>query len=163
MLRRPDLRRALRRRRPPVAAFAGAWAAGAAAVDAAAAGASPPRRTTRPLGFIPSLRSVLRIVFAETLRWLLRWRRPPIVGPTTGAEFPADPFSEPAFAYASILFYIYLQRNSLSRAGLAWLDREFLGGGGCLCTQVITPRLQTLLPSVNMHRRNLGICGLGKE
>jgi hypothetical protein len=97
MLRRPDLRRALRRRRPPL----GGSAAGA---GGGATGSAPPFRTTRPLGFIPSLRSVLRIVFAETLRWLLRWRRPPIVGPTTGAEFPADPFSEPAFAYASICF-----------------------------------------------------------
>ena len=150
MRRRPDLRRWLRRR-PPLGA-SGAGAAGGAA------GTSPPFRTTRPLGFIPSLRSVLRIAFADTLRIDLR-RRPPI----TGAEFPADPFRTVGLAYPSILFYINLQRNCLCRAGLAGLDREFLGGGSCLCTQVITPRLQTLLPSVNMHRRNLGICGLGKE
>jgi len=150
MRRSPDLRADLRRR-PPLGASAGAATAGAPI-------SAPPFRTTRPLGFIPSLRSVLRIVFAETLRWLLRWRRPP-----TGAEFPAVPLSTVGLAYPSILFYIYLQRNCLCRAGLAGLDREFLGGGGCLCTQVITTSLQTLLPSVNMHRRNLGICGLGKE
>jgi len=151
-LRRPDLRWLLRWRRPPL----GASAAGAAA--AGTAGTSPPFRTTRPLGFRPRWRSVFLIVDAATLRTLRERRLPP-----TGAEFPAVPFSVVGLAYASILFYINLQRNCLGRAGLAGLDCEFLRTRGCLCTQVITSGFQSLLPSVDMHRRNLGICGLSQE
>jgi hypothetical protein len=56
-------------------------------------------------------------------------------------------------------------RNSLGSTGetIRGLDREFLGGCDCLRPKILTTRLETLLPSLHMHRRNLCIRRLSKK